>query len=236
MALAGSAGIAVGRMGGFFTSSDRGSILADSWGLPYAWPVINSVTGASENRMAIFLLQAMFCGGIFVILTLFWLISRKKSRGGTAFLLFLLLYGSGQIIFDSMRYDSLFLRSNGFVSLVQILCAVAVVFAIVCFSVRAVKALGLHWWYFPIWLLILGGLGLAGYMEYYVQRHGNLALFSYSMMSCGMALVILLTVTLAILGGLQRKTPKTPVYEVTTVEIPLEEPVADAPVTEENQQ
>ena len=173
--------------------------------------------------MAIFLLQAMFCGGIFVILTLFWLIGRKKSRSGTAFLLFLLLYGSSQIIFDSMRYDSLFLRSNGFVSLVQILCAVAVIFAIVCFSVRAVKALRLRWWYFVIWLLILGGLGLAGYMEYYVQRHGNLALFSYSMMSCGMGLVILLTVTLAVLGGLQQKERKPAVPVEEAQEIPVEE-------------
>lgn len=204
MALAGAAGIAVGRLGCFFTSADRGSILAESWGLPYAWPVINSVTGVSENRMAIFLLQAMFCGCIFVILSIFWLFSRKNGKNGTTFLLFLLLYGASQIVFDSMRYDSLFLRSNGFVSLVQILAAVGLVFAIVCFSVRAVKAGGLKWWHFLFWLFILAGLGVAGYMEYYVQRHGNLALLSYSVMSGCLGLVVLLSVVLCFLGRNQK--------------------------------
>ena len=60
-------------------------------------------------------------------------------------------------------------------AILAILAAVGLVFAIVCFSVRAVKAGGLKWWHFLFWFFILAGLGVAGYMEYYVQRHGKLA-------------------------------------------------------------
>ena len=201
MALAGAAGIGVGRLGSFFTNADRGQILEGSWGLPFAWPIVHPVTGASENRIAIFLIQAMICGAIFLILTVFWLSTRKKNRSGDTFLLFLLLYGAAQIILDSMRYDSLFLRSNGFVSLVQILAALAVVFPIILFSVRSVRARGFGIGHCFAWLLIAACLGYAGYMEYYVQRHGNLAQYSYTVMTVCMAVVVLLTVTLYLLKG-----------------------------------
>ena len=193
MALAGTAGIGVGRLGCFFTFADRGNILDNSWGLPFAWPVINSVTGVSENRMAVFLIQAMICGLLFVGLTVFWFFSHKKERSGTTFLLFLLLYGAAQTVLDSMRYDSLFLRSNGFVSLVQILSALAVLFAIVCFSLRVRKVRCRH---FILWALMAAALGGAGFMEYYVQRHGNLAAMCYSIMSGCMTLVVALTLSL----------------------------------------
>lgn len=201
MSLAGAAGIAVGRLASFFTSADRGQILADTWALPIAWPVANPVTGAPENRLAVFMLQAMVCGAIFALLFVFWLTTRKRERNGDTFLLFLLLYGAAQAVLDSTRYDSLFLRSNGFVSLVQILGALAVVFSVVFFSVRMVRSQRLRLWHPFAWLLIAGGLGGAGYMEYYVQRHGNLALFCYTVMSGCMILVILVTLAIYFLGG-----------------------------------
>ena len=49
-------------------------------------------------------------------------------------------------------------------------------------------------------LLILGMMGLAGYMEYYVQRHGNEAAFAYSIMSASLLLVILLVLITWALG------------------------------------
>ena len=60
--LAGAAGIGVGRLACFFTNADRGAILDSSWGFPFTWPAINTVTNESENRMAIFLFQAILCG------------------------------------------------------------------------------------------------------------------------------------------------------------------------------
>ena len=159
MSIAGGVGIAVGRLASLFNASDRGQIVAESWGLPYAYPVTNAVSGAAENRLATFALQSVSTAAIVVLIALyvaFCLLRRKKLRDGDVTLLFLLLYGACQIILDSTRYDSLFMRSNGFVSIVQILSTVAVVVAIVTFSVRMVKARGFKWYFVPLWVLQLG--------------------------------------------------------------------------------
>jgi hypothetical protein len=168
--------------------------------LPLAYPVTNAVTGAQEYRLATFMLQSLVTAGIFVVLLLFWLLMKRKGKRGDTFLMFSLLYGAAQAVFDSTRYDSLYLRSNGFVSLVQIVGAVSLVFAVVCFSVRLVKARGWKYWYLAFWLAIGGLLGGAGYMEYYVQRHGDQALFAYTVMSGCLIGVILLGVVIYILA------------------------------------
>lgn len=201
MSLGGAAGIAVGRLACFFNASDRGQILENIQSLPWAYPVTNAVSGAIEYRLATFLLQAMATGGIFVILLLVFVIGHgtKKMKHGNVALLFLLLYGVSQAVLDSTRYDSLFLRSNGFVSIVQILSAAAIVLVAVIFSVRMVKVRKLRFWQFPLWICMLGGLGCAGFMEYYVQRHGDQAAFAYSVMSAALlAVVVLVLITWAL--------------------------------------
>lgn len=201
MSLGGAAGIAVGRLACFFNASDRGQILENIQTLPWAYPVTNAVSGAIEYRLATFLLQAMATGGIFVILLLVFVIGHgtKKMKHGNVALLFLLLYGVSQAVLDSTRYDSLFLRSNGFVSIVQILSAAAIVLVAVIFSVRMVKVRKLRFWQFPLWIGMLGGLGCAGFMEYYVQRHGDQAAFAYSVMSAALlAVVVLVLITWAL--------------------------------------
>ncbi len=194
LSVGGAAGIAVGRLACFFNASDRGQILENIQELPWVYPVTNAVSGALEYRLATFVIQAMVTGVIFLIILLVFLIGHgtKKLRNGNVCLLFLLLYGASQAVLDSTRYDSLFLRSNGFVSIVQIFSAVAVVLVAVIFSVRMVKARKYHGWQIALWLGMLAGLGGAGYMEYYVQRHGNEAAFAYSIMSAALIAVILL--------------------------------------------
>jgi hypothetical protein len=56
-----------------------------------------------------------------------------------------------------------------------------------------VKAHGLKFWQFLLWLPMVAGIGCGGFMEYYVQRRGNEAAFAYSVMSGCLAGVILLT-------------------------------------------
>ena len=178
MAGAGCLGMALGRLGFFFNASDRG-ILMEKAG-PFVSPVVNPVSGQVELRLATFLLQAAAAAVIFLVLMALW---KRKKRDGDLCLVFLLLYGASQVVLDSTRYDALFLRSNGFVSAVQILSALAIGTAAVVFSVRAVKARGWHWGFLPLWLGMAGLIGGAGYMEYHVQRHGSEAAFAYSVMS-----------------------------------------------------
>lgn len=182
MAVAGCAGIAVGRLACFFNSTDRGQIITSTQSLPWVYPVTNAVSGATEYRLATFILQAMAALVLFLILLSFYLPKKQRKDGDTA-LIFLLLYGVSQIVLDSTRYDKLFFRSNGFVSVVQVLGALGLLLVIVVFSVRMVKARGFRFWNVLVWLGIAVCIGGAGFMEYYVQRHGDLAAFSYSIMS-----------------------------------------------------
>ena len=212
MSIAGGVGIAVGRLASMFNASDRGQIVADKWGLPFAYPVTNAVSGVVENRLATFMLQSLSTAAIVALLALcvlLCLLFRKKLRDGDVTLLFLLLYGACQIILDSTRYDSLFMRSNGFVSIVQILCTVAVVVSIVTFSVRMVLARGFKWYFILLWVLQLASMGGAGYMEYYVQRHGDQAAFAYKNMGACLAVMVLIALIERIIAvSAERKKEK----------------------------
>lgn len=205
MAIGGGTGIAVGRLASMFNASDRGEILPAHIGLPFAYPVTNVVSGAADNRLATFMLQSILTGGIVLVLLIYMLccrIRKKKLPDGDICLLFLLAYGAAQIVCDSTRYDSM---SLGFVSMVQIMALVALVVPIVWFSVRTVQNRGLKPGVFVLWGGILAAMGLAGYMEYYVQRHGSEAAFAYSVMSVCLAVIVTLSLWIRGLGF--RKKP-----------------------------
>ena len=193
MCLGGCAGIAVGRLACFFSAADRGQILQSLRSMPFAYPVNNVVTGAPEYRLATFVIQAMATAAIFLGLLLYFLLS-KKRRMGDVTLLFLLLYGMSQAVLDSTRYDSLYMRSNGFISVVQLAGAAAVLGVSIFFSIRMVRQRGFRGWNVLLWLAMAALLGGAGYMEYYVQRHGDKALFSYSVMTACLGIIVLLAI------------------------------------------
>ena len=202
MAISGCAGIAVGRLASLFNSSDRGQVLANFKNLPFAYPVTNAVSGAVEYRLATFMLQSLVALALFVGLSLLYIRGHKqgKLKNGDTSLIFLLIYGASQVVLDSTRYDSLFFRSNGFVSVVQVLGALGLALAIFAFSKRMVKAYGLKFWQFLLWIPIAAGIGCGGFMEYYVQRRGNEAVFAYSVMSGCLIGVILLTLLIRYLA------------------------------------
>lgn len=226
MAIGGGIGIALGRLACLFNNQNRGMVVPEDLGFPFAYPLTNAVTGVSENRLATFMLQSMVTGAIIAALLVYmaWCaIKKKKIRDGDICLLFLLAYGASQIVFDSTRYDSLVLRSNGFVSMVQIVGLVAVVMVIAVFSVRMVKSRGLKPWQFAIWGGILAMFGLAGYMEYFVQNTGAKALLGYSIMSAALIVAVALTLLIRWLGGRKQDEPEA-VPEQKATEMSGEEP------------
>ena len=193
MSLGGCAGIALGRLSCFFSTADRGQLLERIHSLPFAYPVNNVVTGAPEYRLATFVIQAMATAVIFAAVLAFFLLYKKRKAGDTA-LVFLLLYGMSQAVLDSTRYDSLFMRSNGFISVVQLAGAAAVLGVSVFFSIRMVRQRGFRGWNVLLWLAMAALLGGAGYMEYYVQRHGDKAVLSYSVMTACLGIIVLLAI------------------------------------------
>ena len=195
MSIAACAGLAVGRLNSLFNATDRGNVLAHLTQLPFAYPVTNAVSGAQEYRLATFMIQAMVSFALLILLSLTYIRGNKKGNlpSGDTCYIFLLLYGASQVVLDSTRYDSMFFRSNGFVSVVQVLGALALALNVVVFSHRMVKRGGFHAWQIPIWLGIAASMGGAGFMEYYVQRRGNEAAFAYSIMMLCLLVVIALT-------------------------------------------
>lgn len=195
MSLGGCAGIALGRLACFFTAADRGQIVAGHTALPVVYPVQNVVTGAPEYRLATFVLQSAAAAVIFAVLA----VLRRKSTGrrdGDITLIFLLLYGLSQAVLDSTRYDALYLRSNGFLRATQLLAASGMAAAGVLLSLSMVRRRGMRRWYALLWAAMPALLAGAGYMEYYVQRHGDRALLSYGVMTAclgGFAALALLT-------------------------------------------
>lgn len=188
-------GIAVGRLGEYFSNANRSKFIFRDPRLlrvPFSAPAVNVTSGVTEWRAATFFGQSGWALLLFVTLFLHLVIPRRRRpyreswRSGRVFELFMILYCLGQILFDSTRYDALFLRSNGFVSLEQIVCGVVLVAVLILYTVRSVIANRFHVWQILLWLAALAGLGLAGYMEYYVQRHADQFLFAYGMMADGL--------------------------------------------------
>lgn len=198
MSIGGCAAIAIGRLSCLFTSENRGEVLPYGTKLPWAYPVMNTTSGLLEYRFATFLFQAVVAGCIFlVLLILFWSgAHQQRYQNGDITLLFLLFYCAPQIVLDSTRYDSLRLRSNGFISIVQILCALTLALVIAVFSIRLRKKTGGRIWHVVILLTLVLGMSGAGYMEYYVQRHGNQARTAYTVMSVCLGMIVVLGVIL----------------------------------------
>lgn len=200
MSIAGAAGICVGRLASLFNSSDRGNIISGIESLPVVYPVTNAVSGALEYRLATFCLQSIVALVIFIGLAVFYLKGKDKLKDGDTCLIFLLVYCASQVLLDSTRYDSLFFRSNGFVSIVQVFSALALALVIMVFSRRMVKARGFKFWQVFLWIGEAACIGCAGFMEYYVQRHGDQALFAYSIMGGCLAGIVLLALLIRLLA------------------------------------
>lgn len=197
-AMAGCLGIAIGRLNCLFNPYGRGQIVEGIDWLPIVYPVENASTGEPEYRFATFMMQAIVAAVLFVALTVFYFLGRqqKKRRSGDTCLLFCLCYGLSQVLWDSTRYDSLFFRSNGFVSMVQILGAAIAAVAIVVYSVRLVRERGWRPGYIGFWagiLLLLTGVGI---MEYFVQRIGERAVIFHSIMGVCLAGIIVITLVI----------------------------------------
>lgn len=226
MALAGGAGIAVGRLASFFNSSDRGMLLSGEAGLPFAYQVTDAVTGQVEVRLATFLLQSA-AAAVIVAILLVWSLSAKlrkrQVRDGDVFWLFLTVYGGSQLVLDATRYDALFL--GGAVSLVRLLSLAAMLAATLVFSLRLVRVRGMRPLFGGLWAAWLAMAGAILYAGSYIRRHGGEGSLGYALMGVAAAVLVLLTLVLRLLSQERVEKP----VKVKTVAAPeAEEEAAPA--------
>lgn len=174
----GALGIAVGRLGGFFTADDKGNYVFDDpryHGLPFSFPVQDSATGAVEWRFASFFWESM--AGFVIFGALLVIILRQPDderqgadRRGDVFMAFLSLYGAAQATLESTRYDALRMRSNGFISVMQLAALIMLLIPLIYYSARTVR---IEKRIKPIMLfcvIAVAALADAGIAEYFAQR------------------------------------------------------------------
>lgn len=182
-------GIGIGRLSGFFTNDDKGNMVFTNsalHGLPLSVAVEDEVTGVVEWRFASFMWEALAGFAIFaVLMTLIIrrMLSGRKGVRGDIFMLFLSLFGATQATLESTRYDALHMRSNGFVSMMQMIALIMLLVPPVYYTVRILKGRkntdGVLGKVLLKWLAVVACLAGAGVAEYFVQRKGTLAMMIY---------------------------------------------------------
>ena len=184
--------IACIRLSSLFNSSCLSKISIrnpDFQKLPFAYPFTDAA-GNEEYRFATFFVEFLILLVLFADVLRFWLNRRavpakRGSNRGSVAVMFLVRYCAIEMIADSTRFDSSFARSNGFVSMVQMFCAVCLLVALLFYSIRSVRSEGLRPAHWVFWLCFLAGLAVTGLSEYLVQRHGNWYLSCYAAMVWG---------------------------------------------------
>lgn len=188
VAPAGALGICIGRLAGYFSLDDRGKIIETETVRYFPFAVFDQSSG--NWRLSVFTLEAIAAGVIFIACTVFFMFiynGRSRIRGGNVMLLFLSLFGVTQGTLESMRLDSLFMNTLGFVRINQIASLVLIVFVLAVYSVTSIKNIGFRLLHIVVWAVSLGLLGLAFYMEFRI--HSAVLMRNYAVMSTCLAVV-----------------------------------------------
>lgn len=200
VAPAGAIGICIGRLGALFTTSDKGKHIItspDFQRLPYA--VQLDAESGGDWQFASFAFESIAAAIAFIVTVLFFSKIYSSARSGSSYrhgdaaLIFVAFFGATQAVLESTRYDALFMRSNGFVSMMQVLSSIALAAVLVVFSIRAVRNTGFMPKYAVLWSVSLLLIGAAILFEYLVQRYGDMFVPIYAGMSLCMMSVFLIT-------------------------------------------
>ncbi len=161
------------------------------------FPLFVSEDGNNGSyRLAVYF---VLFAGLFIIflLTSVFYIRRNPdfqvigSYKGSTFILFMLLLSALEVVCDSMRYDSSYFRSNGFVSIIQVISALCFLAVVIFYSIRSVNGNGFKFYHPIIWVFFAAGFGGAIYIEYLVQRHTDWYVKCYVIMSiCCIAMAL----------------------------------------------
>lgn len=189
--------IAMIRLSALFNSSCRSKIIVTNPALQRL-PFATELASASEYRFATFFVQFLLMLVVTVILAVFWCRRRNlpmrggDRKSGHVQRMFLVLYGVPELLFDSTRYDSSFAHFTllkslnpyaGFVSLVQVISAIAALCVLIHYSKVSIRANGLKLYQWLMWALFAVSVAGVGVSEYLVQRHGDWYLRCYAVMA-----------------------------------------------------
>jgi drug/metabolite transporter (DMT)-like permease len=130
--------------------------------------------------------------------------TRETSKPGDLALVFGTLFGSAQVIMESLRDDGHMLW--GFVRASQIISILLPVAAIVIFSIRLIKREGMRWQFAVSWLISGAAIGLAIIKEFDIDTSNNLTR-EYALMSLAMAVLAAAALLLWRKASIQKQNP-----------------------------
>jgi phosphatidylglycerol:prolipoprotein diacylglycerol transferase len=167
--------IAIARLGEAYTV-----LMMDSafFGTQEAWGNYYAVF-RYEAAVAVLLLCVMLC-------LYFGRKTRKTAKPGDLALVFGTLFGSAQVIMESLRDDGHMLW--GFVRASQIISILLPVAAIIVFSARLIHREGMSWRPVAAWLIAGASIGLGIIKEFDIDTSNNLTR-EYALMSLAMAVL-----------------------------------------------
>jgi len=119
---------------------------------------------------------------------------------------FLSLYGASQATLESTRYDALRMRSNGFISVMQLAALVMLLLPLIYYSVKCVRT---ERRFRPILLfcvIAVAALADAGIAEYFAQRKTGHVMMIYPLQL--VSLLVCSLMTLLIAARLRRMTER----------------------------
>lgn len=204
-------GICIGRLAGYFSFDDRGRIIEAPAQQGFPVSVYNPETGVWE--LAVFLFESVAAGIIFIAVTvLFFRLYSPHSpesarRGGNVALIFISIYGATQGVLESMRLDSLFMLTLGFVRVLQIASLIMILASLIIFSARSIKKNGFRLIHAVLWAVCAALLGIAFYME--LRMHSAAFVRNYSIM--GICLLSVFAITFFLFTTTQKSlSPRKP--------------------------
>jgi len=186
--------------------------------LPFAVSTVDAA-GNTLWQLAVFFIAFLVLLLLTGILLGFYVRKGKRKmlpacpRSGNVWRMFLLYYGAAEVVLDSLRNDSPLMhfhlisvlnQYSSFVSLAQVFAAFTILYVLVFYSVRSIRAHGFSWWHAVSWavfVLCLVGVGFFG--EYKVQRTAQyFKCYSIMILSC---LVLVITIRLVYSSCVARK-------------------------------
>ena len=168
IAAGGALSIVIGRLSAVFSGDNIGLVIKSDKFHFFPLTIYNEQRG--EWLLAVFNAEAFFSLIIFVALCVLFAKNSNEKKGmkgshGDIALLFLLMHGCSQGIFDSMHVDALYVMGNSFVRLQQILGAVSFTVVTVIFAIRSFKINGFKWIQVISPLVALAAVGITLGME-----------------------------------------------------------------------
>lgn len=179
------------RLSAMFDSTCLGKVVVSKTPLqtlPIAAKLVNSA-GSEEYRFATFFVEFLLLLVVFLMTAVFFNKYRREPlkpgcrHDGNVAIMFVVWYAAVELIMDSTRYDSSFLHFNGFVSIVQMACALSILAILIYYSIVSVRVNGRSGFHWGVWLEYFLTLASVGVSEYMVQRHGDKYMVCYTIMA-----------------------------------------------------